>query len=239
MTAAPTAGRRTGSRTQRLLGYDGPVATMLLATFQYFIVSVSFVAALAPVLAFQALVGWQATHLAIWLGALSLVTLFPGLHGLLQAAEALREDGAAARAGRVFWHGFARAVRTLPWAAVGIVVIALLIGYDLALLGSSDLVFLIAMAAIGVTVIIAIAVSIVAGKGEQQRPLALATAAAAAVGKRPHAALAWLMLAGLAVAATTIPVVGAVAWFFAPAGAAVAIQICNRALGFDAKTAGR
>jgi hypothetical protein len=231
-------GRRVAPRAERLLGYDGPVAAMLLGAFQYFTVSVSFVACLMPVLVFQALVGWQATHLAIWLGALSLLPVYPALHGLLQASEALRAEGASARGGRLFWSQFAIAVRTQAWAAVAVAAVALLIGYDLALMGSSDVVFLIAVTAIVLMIVLAVAVSTVASR-RSGRPIALLTLAATAVVKRPHVALAWLMLAGVAVAATALPIVGAVAWCFAPAGAAVSARICNRALGFDAIMEGR
>ncbi|MFE5409454.1 hypothetical protein [Microbacterium sp. NPDC056569] len=238
MTIARLTSRRPPSRMQRLLGYDGPVATMLLATFQYFTVSVSFVACLAPVLAFQALVGWQPTHLAIGLGALSLLPVFPAVHGLLLAAEVLRAEGASGRAGRRFWAGFASAFRTMTWAAVGVVVAALLIGYDLALFGHEDIVFLMAVGTAAVAVILAIAISSVALR-ERVSPIALLTAAVGGIARRPHVALAWLLLVSLAGAATMLPVVGAVAWVFAPAAAAVAVRICNRALGFDRVVATR
>lgn len=239
MTIARLTARRPPPRMQRLLGYDGPVATMLLATFQYFTVSVSFVACLAPLLAFQALVGWQPTHLAIGLGALSLLPVFPAVHGLLLAAEVLRAEGASGRAGRRFWAGFTSAFRTMTWAAVGIVATALLIGYDLALFGHEDIVFLMALGASAVAVILAIATSSVAALRERMSPIALLTAAVGGIARRPHIALAWLLLLSLAGAATMLPVVGAVAWVFAPAAAAVAVRICNRSLGFDRVVATR
>jgi hypothetical protein len=70
----------------RLLGYDGVIATLLLGAFQFFLVSLWFIACMTPVLAFQALVGWQSTHLALWLGAASLSTAAPALQALVTAA---------------------------------------------------------------------------------------------------------------------------------------------------------
>ncbi|WP_460796313.1 hypothetical protein [Microbacterium sp. GXF0217] len=222
----------TTSRIGRLLGYDGAVATMLLAVFQYFLLSASFVVCLMPTLVFQALVGWQLTHLALSLGAVSLLPLGPALQALVKAADPLRARGANARAGRIFWSAFADAART-RWAMAAVIPVGvLLLGYDIAVLGGNAeaLLAVTALAAVGAVVLISSMFAVAAGSG--LRGIALALAAGRIVLRRPHLALVWLLLAGVSILMTTLPVVGAIAWFSAPALAAVAAVICNRTLGF-------
>lgn len=219
----------TTSRLGRLLGYDGVIATLLLGAFRYFLVSLSFVACLVPMLAFQALVGWQATHLALWLGAAAVLPVAPALHGLIRAAAALLDS--EPRAAQLFWRGFADAVRVRWGSALTLSAAVLVLGYDVALLGADAGVLL------GAVVVAAVvAATVVAGAFLSDSPLrgaAFALAAARIVMQRPHLALVWLLLAGLAALATSLPVVGAVAWMSMPALAAVAATICARTLGFD------
>jgi hypothetical protein len=218
------------SRLGLLLGYDGEISTLLLGAFQYFLVSVSFIACLLPALAFQALVGWQGTHLALWLGSASLLTVMPGLQALVVASARLL-DGEV-RPVRAFWSGFADAARTRWAMSLLLSGAALVLGYDVALLGADAAVLLGAVAIAAVVAGILLAAAFLSDS--TLHAAALLVAAARIVMLRPHLALVWLMLAALAVLATTIPVVGAVAWLSAPALAAVAAQICNRALGFTA-----
>jgi hypothetical protein len=210
----------------RLLGYDGVIATLLLGAFQFFLVSLSFIACLTPALAFQALVGWQSTHLALWLGAASLSTAAPALQALVTAAAPLLRGDRAAGA---FWRGFADAVRTRRAIALLPSAAALVLGYDVALLGADGAVLLGATAIAALVSAVVIAVSFL---DSPLRGAALLIAAVRIVMLRPHLALAWLLLAALAILATTLPVIGAVAWLSAPALAAVAAEICNRSLGF-------
>lgn len=219
----------TTSRLGRLLGYDGVIATLLLGAFRYFLVSLSFVACLAPVLAFQALVGWQATHIALWLGAAAVLPIAPALHGLIRAAAALLD--AETHAARTFWRGVADAVRHRWGSALALSATVLVLGYDVALLGADAGVLLGAAAAAAVVVAI-----VVAGAFLSESPLrgaAYALAAARIVMSRPHLALVWLLLAALAALGTSLPVVGAVAWMSMPALVAVAATICARTLGFE------
>lgn len=219
----------TTSRLGRLLGYDGVIATLLLGAFRYFLVSLSFVACLVPMLAFQALVGWQATHIALWLGAAAVLPVAPALHGLTTAAAALLDSDS--HAAPLFWRGFADAVRHRWGSALTLSAAVLVLGYDIALLGADPGVLLGAVAVAAV-----VAAIVVAGAFLSDSPLrgaAFALAAARIVMQRPHLALVWLLLAGLAALATSLPVVGAVAWMSMPALAAVAATICARTLGFD------
>jgi hypothetical protein len=54
-----------------------------------------------------------------------------------------------------------------------------------------------------------------------------------AVVRRPHVALAWLLIAALTAAAMFLPVLGALAVLLLPAVSAMGIVVCNRALGYS------
>lgn len=220
----------TTSRLGRLLGYDGIIATLLLGAFRYFLVSLSFVACLVPLLAFQALIGWQATHIALWSAAAAALTVVPGLHGLTRAAAALLDS--EPHVTRTYWRGFTDAVRHRWGSAVVLSAAVLVLGYDAALLGADADVLLAAVAV--AAVVAAIVVSSAFLSDSPLRGAAYALAATRVVLQRPHLALVWMLLAMLATLATSLPVLGAVAWLSAPALAAVAATICNRALGFAA-----
>lgn len=219
----------TTSRLGRLLGYDGVIATLLMGAFRYFLVSLSFVVCLVPLLAFHALVGWQATHVALWLGAAAVLPVVPALHGLTKAAAALLD--ADAHAAQAFWRAFGEAVRHRWGSALVLSAAALVLGYDIALLGADAVVLLGAVAVAAVVAAIVIAAAFLSDS--PLRGTAYALAAARIVVRCPHLALVWLLLAALAGLATSLPVIGAVAWLSAPALAAVTATICTRTLGFD------
>lgn len=219
----------TTSRLGRLLGYDGIIATLLLGAFRYFLVSLSFVACLVPMLAFQALVGWQATHIALWLGAVAVLPTAPALHGLVRAAAALLDSDP--HVAQTFWRGFADAVRHRWGSALALSGAVLVLGYDVALLGSDAGVLLGAVAVAAAVAAVVVSAAFLADS--PLRGIAFAIAAARIVMQRPHLALVWLLLAVLAGLATSLPVVGAVAWLSTPALAAVAATICTRTLGFE------
>lgn len=219
----------TTSRLGRLLGYDGVIATLLLGAFRYFLVSLAFVACLVPVLAFQALVGWQATHIALWLGAAAVLPVAPALHGLTGAAAGLLDS--EPHVARIFWTGFADAVRHRWGSALALSAAVLVLGYDIALLGADAGVLLGAVVVAAVVAAIVVAAAFLSDS--PLRGAAYALAAARIVLQRPHLALVWLLLAALAALATSLPVIGAVAWLSTPALAAVVATICTRTLGFD------
>ncbi|MGJ0389843.1 hypothetical protein [Microbacterium sp. CGR1] len=219
----------TTSRLGRLLGYDGVIATLLLGAFHYFLVSLSFVICLVPLLVFQSLVGWQATHIALWLGAAAVLPVAPALHGLTTAAAALLDS--ETHVAQTFWRAFADAVRHRWGSALALSAAALVLGYDIALLGADAGVLLGAVAVAAVVAAIVVAAAFLSDS--PLRGAAYALAAARIVLQRPHLALVWLLLAALAGLATSLPVIGAVAWLSTPALAAVAATICTRTLGFD------
>lgn len=229
---APTSSRPTGvgSRVRALLALDGRVATTMLVVFQYFVVSASFLACLVPAVAFALLIGWQPTHLALWLGAASLLPLAPAISALLRSTRRLLDERAEARAGRLFWAAFANGCRTLAWAALGTSAIVLLLAYDLALFGGSDVMLLFVAAAAAVLVALLIAVCAVAAAHTSQRPVQILTIAVRAVARRPHIALSWLLLIVLGAGIATLPLIGAPVALFLPALLGAAIHICNDAL---------
>lgn len=217
------------ARARALIALDGPLAATVLAVFGYFIVSVSYLACLVPLFAFTTLVGWQATHLAVWLGAASLLPLAPATYAALRAARLLLDERGEARAGREFWTAFADGCRRLWWAAAGTSAVALVLAYDLALLGGSDAVLLLVAAGAAAAVALLIGVCVVAAPGVR-RPVETLTAAVQAIARRPHIALSWLLLLGLGLAATAIPLIGPALALFLPALLGAGIHVCNDAL---------
>lgn len=236
-TTQPT--RRGGARTAALLHYDGPIATVLLKAFQFFVVSVSFLATAVPVIAFQALVGVQPTHLALWLAGTSLLPLVPGTVAAVVTARRvlLASDGAAA--GRVFWRSFATAVRSRWWLSLGVAGTAVILGYDYVILGGTDVATLAVFGGLALLGMLVIGVASLdaAGRGERAARATLVRTGRA-IAAKPHIALAWLLLCGLAALTFAVPVVGTAVALFAPALVAAGIAICNEALGFTANTEG-
>ncbi|WP_442576375.1 hypothetical protein ACSBPH_04350 [Microbacterium sp. F51-2R] len=217
-----------------MLAYDGPIATALLRVFQFFLVAVSFVACLAPVLLFDALVGWQPTHLALWLGAASLLPVAPAVLGALSAARRVLLVSGGTGPARTFWRGFARGVRSLWWLAAAMSAAVLVIGYDLALMGDSDTMLLFATLGLSLLLVLVVGISSVAESSATTRPRALTVAAVRAIIARPHVALSWVLLIAAGVGASILPMIGGTVALFAPALVASAIVICNRTLNFIA-----
>ncbi|MFB7894290.1 hypothetical protein ACFC1I_18960 [Microbacterium sp. NPDC056044] len=220
-----------GARVRAVLALDGPVAGTALTIFQGFVVSVSFIGCLGPALAFSALVGWQSTHLAIWLGAASLLPLVPAMYALLRSTRRLLADRGEAQGGRLFWRSFASGCRSLAWAVIAASAVVLLLAYDFALFGGSDAMLLFVAAAGAASFAFFVAVSVLAAAAEDDHGgVALATAAAKVMARRPHVVLSWLLLTGLGVAALLLPVVGPPLALFLPALLGAGIHICNDAL---------
>jgi hypothetical protein len=202
--------------------------------FQFFLVAVSFLACLAPALLFDALVGWQPTHLALWLGAASLFPVSPAVLGALTAARRVLLVSGETGSARTFWRGFVRGARSLWWLTAGASGAVLVIGYDLALFGDSDAVLLVAVTGLAMLLVLVVGISSVAEACAITYPRALLVAAVQAIIARPHVALSWLLLIAAGVGASMLPVLGGTVALFAPALVACAIVICNRTLNFVA-----
>jgi len=212
------------TRARALVAYDGALAQLLIGILQVFLVSVSFLAATSPLTAFVLLVGWQPTHLAIVLFAASTVTVAPAFAGALAAAERIIDERGDAHAGRAFWRAFARSCRSRWPVAVGAAAIAWFLSYDVALFSGIDAVLLATLVGSALLVIALVAVG--------SAPDASLAAACRGAAGRPRLALAWLLLAVVAALLCLIPIVGTSLMLFTPGLAALAIQICNRTLGF-------
>ncbi|GAA5205052.1 hypothetical protein [Microbacterium kyungheense] len=218
------------AKARALLALDGPLAATVLAVFGYFTVSVSYLACLVPLLAFTSLVGWQPTHLAVWLGAASLLPVAPASYALLRASRLLLTERGEARAVRAFWTAFADGCRRLWWAAASLSLVTVLLQYDLALFGGSDTVLLLVAAGAALAAALLVGVCVLATAQDLKRPVETVAAAATAIGRRPHIALSWLLLIGLGLAATAIPLLGPALALFLPALLGAGIHICNDAL---------
>jgi hypothetical protein len=219
-----------------LFAYDGPIGRLLLSIFQFFIVSVQFVATAMLAVLYDRIVGWQTTHVAIWLGALALTPIGPGVYAVLASMrDFLAEGGYPGAPIRRFWRAYREGAARLWWWWLGVTAFVVLLGYNAALYGASGVVFagiVIAAALVAVASVAVCCAVLLAARGRRLQLLAAAFAAGAA---RPLVVLAWLLLVVVASAAAAIPVVGTSLMLFLPALAGWAILIVNATTGFDAK----
>jgi hypothetical protein len=201
----------------------------------HFLVSTQLIVCASPVLLFSALVGWQPTHLAVVLGALSLVPAWPAVFAALSTMrQVVAERDAHIRCARVFWKEFARGVRLIgTWVAAATLAV-LVLGYDLALAPGA-----VALPAVvvGASALAALTVGLCSVKivspGRHTLP-ALADVVALTC-PRPHLGLVWLLAAVAPVGLLLVPVAGAMLALFAPAAAASVVAIVNGVFGFDRK----
>ena len=111
---------------------------MQLRDTYIFVTSVLFGATAVPYGVFAALVGWQPTHLAVWLGVATLLPLGPSLHGLLATAEAVLAEDAPSAAARTFVAAWWLSARELWWFWLGASALLVAMAYRLSLAWSSD-----------------------------------------------------------------------------------------------------
>jgi len=219
------------------IGLDGPVARTALLCWYAFVVSVCFLLAFVPYLLFERLVGWQPSHLAVWLGALSLAPAGPALCGLLGSMRVLvgdrdypgnpvRQFVAAIRAG-------SPRLRRLWWAVPPA---ALLLGYDAVLYGDAVPAAPALVALAGVLATVLLVGMTVVGSGGTDGLRSAAHATLSSFLRRPLIPLAWLTLLAGAVLVTRLPVVGPSLLLFVPAGWAAAVDVVNRSWGFPSRS---
>jgi hypothetical protein len=214
--------------------YDGRLARSLLAAFQFFIVSVQFLATALPAILFDRLVGWQPTHGAIWLGVLSTVSIGPGAVAALSSMRAfVLEGGYPGRPFRTFWTGFSTAITRLWWFWTGLAVLEVLLAYNLALYGALDAVFIGAVLVGALLLVACVSMSCALLAGASGRPLLMLASAMRAAIVRPQAPAAWILLVAIGCGSTLVPVIGPNLALFAPGVCAWAILIVNDAVGFD------
>lgn len=213
--------------------HDGPLARALLSVAYVFAVSVSVAACVIPYALFEQLVGWQPTHLAVVMGAVSMLPLGPALFAALSASRGfLLERGSPGAAFRRFWRAFASGVKSLGWYWALAALLTLLMAYNVILAGPTTVVIAAAILS-ALAIVFAVALSCTMLCPVSGRPSALLVVAARGVAARPHVALAWLLLVVGSYAATLIPLVGPSLVLFTPALAASGILIVNATFGFD------
>ncbi|WP_181801584.1 hypothetical protein, partial [Streptomyces shenzhenensis] len=218
----------------RGIGYEGRLAGALLGMFQHFVVSVLFMLCALPFMVYQSLVGWQPTHLAVWLGVLSLLPVGPGVFAtLVSMREFLVRRGYTARPVRGFTAAFGRAVRELGWWWLGCATLELLLSYDGALFGRSDTVF--GAVAVGFLALAATTIGICCAVlgGVRGRPVAVLTTTLLTMARRPHVVATWLFVFAGAALVTRIPLLGTSLALFLPAVCASCVLVVNAAHGFD------
>lgn len=221
-----------------LFAYDGLIGRLLLSIFQFFVVSVQFLATALLAVLYDRIVGWQATHLAVWLGALALLPIGPGVYAVLAAMrDFLTEGGYPGTPIRRFWRSYRDGAARLWWWWLGAAAFAVLLGYNAALYGESAIVFAGIVIGGALVVVASVAVCCAALLGVRGRPLQLVAAAFGSAARTPHAVFAWLFVLVAVAGASAIPVIGPSLALFLPALAGWAILIVNAATGVDAKLA--
>jgi hypothetical protein len=221
-----------------LFAYDGLIGRLLLSIFQFFVVSVQFLATALLAVIYDRIVGWQATHLAVWLGALALLPMGPGVYAVLAAMrDFLAEGGYPGAPIRRFWRAYRDGATRLWWWWLGVAAFAVLLGYNAALYGESAIVFAGIVIGAALVVVASVAVCCAVLLGVRGRPLQLVAAAFGSASRRPHAVVAWLFVLVAVAGASAIPVIGPSLALFLPALAGWAILIVNAAAGVDSKLA--
>lgn len=213
------------ARARRVAGYDGRLSQGLLTIWRAFCASVGFLLANLPLALYQALVGWQPTHLAIALAALAVLPLVPAVHALLAASAELLDRGADASTWRTFWGTLRRTPRPILLAAAATAAVTALLSYDIALLGDLDGVVAstAAAAALGLVIVLALSLGVLEGRPGLVEALE-------PVIRRPWVALTWVVLVAVALLGSTLPVVGSTWALFAPVLVGLSVVVTSRAL---------
>lgn len=223
-----------GQQIGGVLAPEGRVARMLLTILQHVETSALGLVCLAPAFAFHALVGWQPTHLAIWLGVVAFLPAGPAVFAMLSQSRDFLAEGAYPGHGvRRFAASWLRGARALAgwWLLAGF--FGLMLAYNLALYPASDLVL--AGSVTGLAALVAATVGL-SCHSLLHGPLGLLprlAAVLAAWARRPHVVLAQVLLAVLAALGTLLPVIGPSLALFLPGLATVGILVVNAMTGFD------
>lgn len=222
---------RAGQTVRRFVAYDSPVSQTILTVWGVFVASACAWLLLLPQLAFELLVGWQPTHLAIWLGVASLVTVGPMLRGLLAASTAiLAEKGYPSHLARAFFSAISHAPRSL-WALWALVLpIGLFVAYDVVLAAGSPARMAPAIVLGVLLMLLLVAAGVLAEPG--QGLVEVVTEAAVALARRIWLPLTWLFLLAVCLLLTRIPVLGPTVALFVPALWGLGVALVNGTWGF-------
>lgn len=229
MSASPLS-----ERIGMMLAPDGRVSRMLLTILQHVESSIMALVCLVPAFAFYALVGWQPTHLAAWLGVTSLLPAGPVVFALLSVSrDFLAEEGYPGRGIRRFVGALRRGTRALaPWWLLAWFV-GLMLAYQLALFGASDGVFIGVVAGLAVLLLGSIGLSCAVLAGSEKGMLGLVAEVARAAAARPHVLGAWLLLGTAVPMAGFVPLIGTSLVLLLPGLFATGLLVVNAMTGFD------
>lgn len=214
---------------RRLLAYDGAVAATVLRIYWFFGVSALVVVSALPLLIFIALVGWQSSHLALLLGAGVLLPLGPAICAAITAMTRFVDDGDyPGQLGRTYWSAFGRAASRLWWWWVPVFAVTLLLSYDIALFGTSDLMLLLVTVFACLLALMTAALGLQLDSTGPQRPVAMVTRVVQAIARRPLIALTRAAVIVGAVLVLTIPAIGPSLALVAPSIAAWVLVVIDR-----------
>lgn len=193
----------------RIFALDGTFAKALNGAFQVFVVSVGVILAALPYFAFEALVGWQPTHVAVWLGSLSLLPLGPGVAAALASQTAwLRGVKPTLDLPLRFFRTFVDVARRgALWWLLQSFFIAML-SYNGFLFAASDLAFVAVVAGFAVLVAWSLQVGLELARDTDASGLALIASAGRSLARAPHLALAGLIVVFLGAMVVSIPAIG-------------------------------
>ncbi|HOB05637.1 MAG TPA: hypothetical protein PKM36_10250 [Propionibacteriaceae bacterium] len=210
------------------LTYDGPFGLALLRVFHIFVTSVLFGATAVPYVVFAAVVGWQPTHLAVWLGVATLLPLGPSLHGLLATAEAVLAEDAPSGAARTFVAAWWLSARALWWFWLGASALLVAMAYRLSLAWSSDPAVA-SVAVVGAGLVAgAVQLWFVLLSGADASTRGLLTASLTGLVRRPLLTLAAVVLPVVALWLAGLPLVGPSLMLFLPGALGVALVLAAR-----------
>lgn len=221
---------KAGQAVRRFVAYDSPVSQTVLTVWGVFVTAVCAWLLLLPQLAFELLVGWQSTHLAIWLGVASLVTVGPMLRGLMTAStDILAEKGYPSHLARGFFSSIRNAPRALwmLWALA--FPVGLFVAYDVALAGGSvsRMVPAIVLGVLLALLLTAAGVLAQDGRHGDQGLIGLVTASLMAMVRRIWLPLTWLFLLAVCLLLTRIPLIGPTVALFVPALWGLGVALVN------------
>ncbi|NMM94432.1 hypothetical protein G1C95_1619 [Bifidobacterium sp. DSM 109957] len=211
---------KTGGKLLGVLSYDSAVSQTLLNVWAVFVIAVLGWLFLLPQVAFILLVGWQPTHVAVWLGVLSLIPIGPGLTAIFAASRAvLAERGYPGHLTRTFFASIRQASRgqILVWAIASVA--ELFVAYDIALFGTAPSVFVPAVALAMLMAVLLMASAATEPTTPHGTVLSLREYMAAmlvVVARKVYVPLTWLFLLIVVAMLSRIPLVGSMLLLFAP-----------------------
>lgn len=211
---------------------DGDLARRVVAVAEVVIASAATLVLTSPVWLFALVGGWQATHVGLWVGALTTLTLGPAAVALLRVVRGvLLRRSSSYRPVRGYLSALALGCSAWRTWLIG-AAITLLIGYQL--LGTERTSTSVPAAALLAVLCMLAGIAVAAGT-------AVVGTAASGTGLRyvraalrsPAVVVVWLMVTPALLLSALIPVAGPTLAFLTPAAWAVVVVVVNATFGFD------